>query len=263
MARKLTVTRKRRQARRNRQPVRLGFGWIRPALAMITVLGSAAGLTLMLEWMKDPQQWPVERVNIEGGFRHLQAARLEQVVAPLAESGFFVVDVGELQKHLQALAWVDQVSVRRVWPDELEIEVREQRPVARWGADGFVNERAQVFRPEQAVELDMLPQLSGPDGYQERVLAMHRSMQTLLQPLQLEVVRLSLDARRAWRVQLSNGLTLEAGRNHPLRRVARFVKVYPAILAGAEGRLLSVDLRYSNGFAARWQAPVTEAGHTG
>jgi cell division protein FtsQ len=263
MARKLTATRKRRQARRNRQPVRIGFGWIKPTLALITVLGSAAGLTLMLEWMKDPHQWPVGRVNIQGEFRHLQSPQLEQVVAPLAESGFFVVNVGELQRHLQALAWVEQVSVRRVWPDELEIEVREQRPVAHWGSDGFLNARAQVFRPERAVEADPLPWLSGPDGYQERVLAMYRSMQTLLQPLQLEVARLSLDARRAWRVELDNGLVLEAGRGHPLQRMARFIKVYPALLAGAEGRLLSVDLRYSNGFAARWQEPLNEAEHTG
>jgi cell division septal protein FtsQ len=45
--------------------------------------------------------------------------------------------------------------------------------------------------------------------------------------------------------------------------VARFVKVYPAILASAEGRLTAVDLRYSNGFAARWQAPETAVGKSG
>jgi cell division septal protein FtsQ len=32
------------------------------------------------------------------------------------------------------------------------------------------------------------------------------------------------------------------------------VRVYPAILAAANGRLVAVDLRYSNGFAVRWQA---------
>ena len=256
------VARKKRQARR-RQPVRRGFGWVRPTLALLTVVGSAAGLALILEWMKDPQHWPVGNVHIEGRFHHLQESQLRQVIEPLAVAGFFVVDVSGLQQRLQALAWVDQVSVRRVWPDELDIEVREQRPVAHWGSDGFLNERAEVFRPEQAVELDTVPQLSGPQGYQSRVLQMHTKMQALLEPLQLEVTRLSLDARRAWRVQLSNGLTLEAGRSHPLQRVARFINVYPGILAGAEGRLLSVDLRYSNGFAARWETAGTEAEQSG
>lgn len=258
----MIVARRKLQARR-KQPFRPGFGWIKPALALLIVAGSAVGMTVMLEWMKDPQQWPVGSVHIEGRFRYLQQLQLQQVVAPLAASGFFVVDVSELQERLQALAWVEQVSVRRVWPDELDIEVREQRPVARWGADSYVNARADVFTPEQAVTVAALPGLSGPDGYQGRVLQMHRSMQRLLTPLQLEVDRLSLDARRAWRLRLSNGLTLEAGRKDPLKRVARFVKVYPAILAAAEGRLVTVDLRYSNGFAARWQVPEAAAKDSG
>lgn len=257
------MAKKKLQARR-RQPFKPSFGWVRPALALLTVLGSALGLTLMLEWMKDPQQWPVSRVHIEGEFRHLRNAQLEAVVAEPAAAGFFVVDVSEIQACLQALAWVDQVSVRRVWPDELEIQVREQQPVARWGADAFVNARAEVFTPEQKVTIEQLPQLEGPEGNQLRVLDMHARLQALVSPLQLDVSRLVLTARRAWRVQLSNGLTLEVGRRDPLRRVARFVRVYPAILAaGGDGRLTAVDLRYSNGFAAHWQAADMATKQTG
>lgn len=257
------MAKKKLQARR-KQPFTPSFGWVRPALALLTVLGSALGLTLMLEWMKNPQQWPVSRVHIEGEFRHLQNARLQAELEKPAAAGFFVVDVSDIQAHLQSLAWVDQVSVRRVWPDELDIEVREQVPVASWRADSFLNARAETFTPEQAVVVDRLPRLDGPEGYQQRVLDMHGRMQALLKPLQLEVSRLSLTPRRAWRLQLSNGLTLEVGRKHPLQRVARFVGVYPAILAaGGDGRLTAVDLRYSNGFAARWQATDAADKHTG
>jgi cell division protein FtsQ len=258
------MAKKKLQARR-KQPFKPGFGWVRPVLALVTVLGSALGLTLMLEWMKDPQQWPVGHVQVKGEFRHLQGEQLQAVVAEPAAAGFFVVDVSEIQTRLQALAWVEQVSVRRVWPDELDIQVQEQQPVARWGTDSLVNARAEVFTPEQAVSLAHLPQLQGPDGYQQRVLDMHGRMQALVKPLQLEVSRLELTARRAWRVQLSNGLALEVGRRHPLARVARFVRVYPAILAAGagEGRLTGVDLRYSNGFAAHWQAAETATKQTG
>ena len=84
-----------------------------------------------------------------------------------------------------------------------------------------------------------------------------------LQPLQLGVEALELDPRRAWRVKLDNGLTVDVGRNHPANRIARFVRVYPSILAGGNGRVESVDLRYSNGFAVRWQQLDTEAESTG
>jgi hypothetical protein len=41
------------------------------------------------------------------------------------------------------------------------------------------------------------------------------------------------------------------------------VKVYPAILAAGKGQLTGIDLRYSNGFAAHWQAAENKARRSG
>lgn len=237
--------------------------WLKPLLAALTVTGSVVGLGAMLNWMQDPYQWPVRTVQIEGRFRHLQQDQLQAEVAPLAGDGFFALRVDEIQARIEALPWVDQVSVRRVWPDRLLLQVLEQQPVARWGERGFINARAQMFEPQQTVELPELPNFQGPEGHEKRVLAMYQRMQELLQPLQLGVSSLRLDARRTWRVQLSNGLSVEVGRNDPVERVARFVRVYPAILAAANGTVKSVDLRYSNGFTVRWQQIRNEAKSTG
>jgi cell division protein FtsQ len=217
----------------------------------------------MLNWMKDPHHWPVRTVQVEGRFAHLQRARLTDAVAPLAEQGFFAARVGEIQERLQQMPWVEEAAVRRVWPDRLMVQVREQQPVAHWGERGLLNPRAQVFEPEEAAELPHLPHFEGPDGHQQRVLEMYQKMTGILQPLQLRVDRLRLDARRTWRVHLSNGLTVDVGRNTPVERVVRFVRVYPAILASGEGRAVSVDLRYSNGFAVRWQRVDDEGKSTG
>ncbi len=248
------MVKKKTQARRKQQQARLRTDWLKPVLALLTVLASAGGLALLLEWMADPLAWPVRSVQVEGDFRHLQAGDIQDRVETLASDGFFAMNVAVIQQHLQQLPWVEQVSVRRVWPDKLSIRLREQQPVARWGASGFLNARARVFEPEQAVDIEQLPALEGPEGYQQRVLAMYGRMGRMLEPLRLGVDRLQLDARRTWRVQLSNGLQLEVGRSQPMQRLARFVRVYPAILAAGKKRMLSVDLRYSNGFAVQWQA---------
>ncbi len=254
---------KRKAQARRKQPFKPSFGWLKPALAALTVAGSALGLTLMSEWMHDPQAWPVKRVHVAGDFHHLQKAQVQAVAAGPAAGGFFVVDVGDLQARLQALPWVDQVSVRRLWPDELDIRVREQQPVARWGAAGFINARAEVFTPDPPVVLNDLPALAGPEGNQLRVLEMHHRLRAMVRPLQLDVSALTLTARRAWRLRLNNGLQLEVGRRDPLQRVARFVRVYPAILASGAGQMISVDLRYSNGFAVRWNRAETTPQQTG
>ncbi|MCO6414222.1 MAG: cell division protein FtsQ/DivIB [Thiogranum sp.] len=253
---------KQAQAKR-RQKFRPSWGWVKPGLALLTVAGSAGGLTLMLHWMQDARAWPVRTVQVEGQFRHLEKARLQDEVLPLAQAGFFAVNVSDIQERIEQMPWVDQVSVRRVWPDRLTVKVVEQQPVARWGERGFLNGRAQLFEPQQPVDLTQLPQLAGPAGYEQRVLEMHGRLLNLLQPLRLGVAELQLDARRTWRVQLSNGLAVEIGRYDPLERIERFVRVYPAILAAGKGAIESVDLRYSNGFAVRWQQTDEKTRSTG
>lgn len=250
------------QAKR-RAKISPGFGWVKPLLALATLAGSAIGLTMMLEWMRDPYHWPVQSVHIEGRFRHLQSAQLQDEVAPLASEGFFAMNVGRIQERIQQLPWVYQVSVRRVWPDQLSIRVREQQAIARWGDGAFLNPRAQVFEPRQAPELTGLPRFDGPEGYERRVLLMYKRMQDMLKELKLSVDSVRLDARRTWHVRLSNGLNMDIGRNDPIERIARFVRVYPAILAAGNGRVVSVDLRYSNGFAVHWQTLDKEAKGTG
>lgn len=253
---------KQTQAKRKHK-FRPSWGWVKPGLALLTVAASAGGLTLMLNWMQDARAWPVGTVEVEGKFRHLDKMRLQNEVLPLAQTGFFAVNVSDIQERIQQMPWVDQVSVRRVWPDRLTVQVIEQQPVARWGERGFLNGRAQLFEPQQPVDLTGLPQLAGPAGYEQRVLEMHGRLLTLLQPLRLGVADLRLDARRTWRVQLSNGLTVEIGRHDPVERIERFVRVYPAILATGKGAVASVDLRYSNGFAVRWQQPDEKTRSTG
>ena len=261
----MKVARKNVQARTKRslRSFRPGVAWVRPAVAALTVVGSAVGITLMLDWMKDPDRWPVRHVQVDGNFRHLQAGVLQQQIEPVAAGGFFVLNVSEIQQRLQSMPWVDQVSVRRVWPDRLDVEVREQQPVAYWGDSAFVNARAQVFAPEVVTGSQNLPRLDGPEGHTARVLAMYHRLRALVAPLQLEVASLQLDARRAWRMHLSNGLVLEIGRGETVQRVARFVRVYPAILASGNGRLISADLRYGHGFAAHWQEHDNKVGGAG
>jgi cell division protein FtsQ len=256
------VAAKQAQAKR-RQRAKPTWGWVRPALALLTAVGSAGGLSLMLNWMQDAREWPVRTVQVEGQFRHLEKARLQGEVLPLAQAGFFAVNVSVIQERIERMPWVEQVSVRRVWPDRLTVQVKEQQPVARWGERGFLNGRAQLFEPQQPLPLPELPKLAGPDGYEQRVLEMYGRMLKLLQPLRLGVADLQLDARRTWSVRLSNGLTIEIGRNDPVARIERFVRVYPAILAAGKGAVASVDLRYSNGFAVRWQQANDETRSTG
>ncbi len=215
-----------------------------------------------VEWLQDPYRFPLRVVEIEGELRHLQKAPLQQSLAPHIQGGFFGVDVAGIRGVIEGLPWVYQARVQRVWPDILSVTIEEQQPIARWGEAGFLNRYGEPFVPGETPGLSGLVRLSGPAGHEQAVLEQYRSMAKTLAALDMQVTRVALDQRRAWHVELANGVSLELGRTHTYRRLQRFVQSYREVFAARIDELRRVDLRYSNGFSVDWQqaSTVTDEG---
>jgi len=75
---------------------------------------------------------------------------------------------------------------------------------------------------------------------------------TLFAPEGIGVERLTLDARGSWRVHLTSGTEIILGRSDAPRRLNRFARMLPGLLAQHPTSLQRADLRYSNGFALLW-----------
>jgi cell division protein FtsQ len=147
-----------------------------------------------------------------------------------------------------------------VWPDVLHVTVTEERALARWLDEGLVNPAGQVFYPaERTAELHKLPLLEGPPHTSVQVMSAFVKFSGQLAPLGLGIVRLSMDARRAWRLTLSNGMELTLGRKDSERQMERFARFYPVTLDGRIADVKEVDLRYANGFAVKWRLSGNDA----
>lgn len=203
-------------------------------------------------WLSDPYRFPLNVVEVKGDFRYLGKQQLQAAVAPYATGGFFTVDVAAIRAAAEALPWVRKASVKRVWPETLRLQIEEQQPVARWGAQGFLNKAGEPFVPQQANVSIVLPSLAGPDGHEAKVLENFRRVSQTLAPLGVTVTRMELDNRRAWHLQLDDSILLELGRTDGRQRLQRFVRVWPELFAGRLDALQRVDLRYSNGFSVNW-----------
>jgi cell division protein FtsQ len=221
----------------------------------LTLVG---GVTLTTIWglqlLRDPQVLPVRVVGVEGEMRFLKPGQLERAVIQAVKGSFFSVDLHRIRAKLAELAWVDSVSIRRVWPDTLRVRVVEQQPLARWGEDALLNLRGEVFRPQP---LPPFPQLAVLHGQTEDAISISREFQridTLLKTIGLELGRVRVDPRKAWLLHTRDGLEINLGRKQILPRLARFVRLYPQLEHSSQGRLMRVDLRYTNGFAASWEA---------
>jgi len=219
--------------------------WIGLGLAL------SAAASVSLEHWRSGQVMPLDTVRFDGELGRLQETELRQAVAGALDGGFLGIDVGLIRRSVEALAWVDTATVRRVWPDALQITISEQKPVAQWGEQALMNGAGQVFRPRQLPT--GLPRLSGPPGSAQRVLSRYRELRAMLMAEGLEPTELTLDERRAWTLTLAAGGVIQLGREAIAARLARMLAAWPEITTTQQRALAVADLRYPNGFSLRWQ----------
>lgn len=233
---------------------------------VLYALACAALIYAGLHWVVYSPLLPLRNLELRGELRHLTRAQAQGAAREAAVGTFLSVDLDRVRRAFESLPWVRKVEVRRQWPDRIDVSIEEHVALARWGTDEqarrLVNTHGEVFAGEVPADA-RLPQFAGPGGSAEEVTRRYEAFRQALAPLQLEPREVLLSPRYAWRLRLSNGLTLELGRDQikepALQRLARFVAVYAQTLGNLKRRLEYVDLRYPSGFALR----VPEIVHPG
>lgn len=214
------------------------------------IAGFIYGVIQVKQWLEDEQQLPVQKVIFSGERRILVDAQMEALIRQSQKGSFFALDVNKVHQLLEGMPWVYRASVRKRWPSSLHIYLVEQQPVAIWNDDLLLNTEGDIFDggdPEIK-----LPQLFGPGGSEKTALAGFNAMQSLLSSTGLTINALFLSERFAWRVELSNGIRLNIGRQQFIDRLQNFIDIFP--LLQAQNKAINyIDLRYDIGLAVGWQ----------
>lgn len=215
------------------------------------VLLSALAIVLFYgwHWGRNVASVPVRNIRISTSYQHVTPEELQAVVTPFLKQGFFYVSLEPLHAAIERMTWVDKVSVRRVWPSTLMINIIEQRAVARWGNGGILNADGELFHPQERSLPKDLPLLVGPAEQHQPIFQHYQALQSMLTPNQMTILAVQVSARRSWQLQLDNHIVVELGRKDHRLRLQRFVRALPTLQKKRRGKIHAVDLRYPNGLA--------------
>lgn len=217
---------------------------------ILGAIAAIAALTLLLALGLDQ---PVRSIVIDGPFQRVAAVEVEEAARGSLAGGFISADLDKLRESVEALAWVDRARVQRMWPDRVRVEIVEQQAAARWGEDSLLNTRGELFATGVRHVPPELPRLDGPAGTEWQVAQRYLAIQDRLVEQSLRVAALRLDARGAWELDLSNGVTVRLGRRQVDERLDRFIQIGAQVVAGRAADIRYVDMRYSNGFSIGWR----------
>lgn len=199
---------------------------------------------------------PIENVHIEGAFKYVSLTEIQQKINDVLVGGYFTMDLDVIRNTLLEMPWVQDASVRRQWPAGLGVRVIEKRAVAYWGDNALMSDRGELFSPKNIDHQIARPRLAGPEGLHNKVWQYLVEINHDLVELGLQVERLSLDERRAWRLKIvgekfTNSVEVKLGKTEIENRLNRFKRVFSMHNAPDLAGVKVIDMRYPNGFAMR------------
>lgn len=233
----------------------------------LLVVFCAGAVVALAQWVANHRVFTITAIRVSGEVVHNNVPTLRANVTPRLAGNFFTLDLARARQTFEALPWVRQAVVRRVFPNRIAVELQEHQAVAYWGeedASRLLNSFGEVFEANVGeVEQESLPRLDGPDGQAPQVLAMHAALEPLFAALDLGIEALSLSGRGGWTVRLDTGAAIELGRGSEaevLARTTRFVRTLTQVTSRYDRRpdaVETADLRHADGYALRLRGVST------
>ena len=202
--------------------------------------------------MMAAERWPIRWLKVNGPFERVSAEQVRASLAPLLADSFFIVDTGRMRDVAGDMPWVAGVTVQKSWPDEISVTIHEHTPLAHW-VDGYlIASNGQQFMVPAADEIQGLPWLEGPQSQLGLVLGNWTKLDDQLVIIGQRVERFTLDPRGSWSVRLSSGTEIRFGKGDFLAKLDVLISTWSGLMQGQTTPPVSIDLRYTNGFAVLW-----------
>jgi len=208
---------------------------------------------LFRHYLRMQQVWPIHAVDVTGDYQQLGKARIEKLVMPYVMHGYFNVDTHAIETTLLAFPSVQSVDTS-LYGRTLVVHLTKRVPIARWPNGELYSQEHVFYKPLVKIDETQVPLINAPIASAKQSIQQLHQFDTLLAPDKLWILTLQKESAHLWQLQTQQGFWIVVRDRDVKTKLASFVKAYPELMQQAKGQTLEyVDLRYNNGFAAKWQ----------
>lgn len=232
---------------------------------LIAALVSILAITVVFvhDRYKDQILMPITHVVILGEHLNVTADKLKSVVLSDLKQGFFNIDLNGIAQNIENINWVAQATLRRVWPNTVEILIREHQAVAVWDERTLLSANGILFNVDSVDGYQNFARVHGQDYQAKELLLAYSQLEQLVAEFGLHVNHLNSVKSSEMKVQFNtqlNSIFALQDKDIQFGRFVALIKTGYLKMSERENTLnkkalKSIDLRYSNGFSVVWQEP--------
>jgi len=219
---------------------------IRAVSVLFALLIVVAGALLWVELNRE-----IRSVRVVGELSVAEQQEIRGAMHGSFGQGLLGIDLASVQAAIRGLSWPRKVTVRRLWPAGLEIQVEKDLAVAAWGDEGFLTSDGRVMQFPDAPR--WLPRFVCARSQPRQAMEVFELLNKTLESTGIEISTLRESELGEWEVELDPGVRVVLGRHDLVERMRRFRLVYERVLHDRLERVRYVDARYANGVAVRWE----------
>ena len=228
-------------------------------------------LFLCYSWVISHEHFTLKNVVIEvvnNDSPNIDKQEFQQAIKSTLNGTTLSTDLKKMVELILDNPWIEQVVIRRVWPNTIVLRVQERRLIALWNNKFLISEFGEVtnipasdYKEVEKKSGCYLMKIEGPKDFLSKIVARAEKTNKLLANINKKLSHLILTEQFSWEAKTTGGMTLRFGgedlQGPMFYRLENFTKSYSSLANKlAEKGIRSpeiyyVDLRYAKGFAIK------------
>ena len=210
----------------------------------------------------------LDRVLVKGEFPFVSKDKIKLTLSKYIKDDFFDINLDKIIKAMQSLPGVKSVTIRKVWPDKLMVNLVSYKLFAKTQNPGeLISVEGKLFATDVKLAQKVPVFISDKKNY-SKMINFYNFIKLKLDPIGLQVSKLKFSALGAWEVFVlpqndqyiikPQVILLQLGNKLVETRFNKFIEIYKAgvFKDKSYNKKLStpkiLNLQYQSGFSVQW-----------